>query len=65
MRTAAAVFALLCLAACLVMPVLFFYGLVARGAFEVVFLGASVGWFLGAAFWASRLEGAAEDVLSS
>jgi hypothetical protein len=65
MRTAAAALALLCLAACLLTPVLFFSGALARGAFEGVFLAASVGWFVGAAFWASRMEGTAGEVLSS
>lgn len=65
MKTAAAALALLCLATCLTVPVLFFYGVLARGVFEGVFLAASAGWFLGASLWAARSEGAAEEVLSS
>ena len=65
MRTAAASLALLCLAACLVLPAMFFYDVLARGSFESAFLAVSVGWFVFASLWASRSKGAAEDVLSS
>ena len=66
MKTVAAVLALISFAGCLVAPMLFFAGELGRPMFEGVFLATSIGWFVGATFWASRMEdGVAEDVLSS
>lgn len=60
MKTVAATIALLSLAVCLIVPVLFFAGQMERSAFEGVFLAGSLAWFVSATIWIVRAENAEE-----
>lgn len=46
MRLLLILFALACLAACLVLPVLYFQGEITNGQFKKSFVWASIGWFV-------------------
>jgi hypothetical protein len=45
---------LLSLAACLAAPVMHFLGKISADSYRVVFLAASVGWFIFATLWTRR-----------
>jgi hypothetical protein len=63
MKSASATLAVVSIGTCLVLPVLFFLGHLARPAFETGFLIATVGWFVGAVVWVSRSD--ADDLLAA
>jgi cephalosporin-C deacetylase-like acetyl esterase len=47
-------FAVLCLAGCLAVPVLYFIGLFDAVTYKRVLLALSIGWFVFATAWATR-----------
>lgn len=53
MKTLTAVTAILSLALCLAVPVLFFLGLLPQSSYRLALLLASLGWFFLATTWAS------------